>query len=98
MKRLTKLSLAVIAVIASGFLATAGAQTLDMQGISPGDGSDRPSRGMSQDTVESRFGAPSSKSAAVGDPPISKWEYPGFVVYFEYDLVIHTVAKRGIRE
>ena len=25
-------------------------------------------------------------------PPISRWEYPGFVVYFEHNLVIHAVA------
>jgi hypothetical protein len=29
----------------------------------------------------------------VGDPPITRWEYPGFVVYFEHHLVVHTVAR-----
>lgn len=55
---------------------------------------DRPSRGMSESSVESRFGAPVSKVAPVGDPPISRWEYADFIVYFEYDRVIHAVGKR----
>ena len=30
---------------------------------------------------------------AVGNPPISRWEYPGFVVYFEHEHVIHSVVS-----
>ena len=51
----------------------------------------RPNRGMSMDTVESRWGAPAAKHGAVGDPPISRWEYAEFIVYFEYGSVIHSV-------
>jgi hypothetical protein len=29
---------------------------------------------------------------AVGRPPISRWEYPGFIVYFEHEHVIHAVV------
>ncbi len=56
--------------------------------------SDRPSRGMSEASVESRFGQPVVKVDAVGEPPISRWEYADFIVYFEYDRVIHAVNKR----
>jgi hypothetical protein len=49
---------------------------------------------MSQESVQANFGAPQSTTAAVGDPPISRWEYAGFVVFFEYNLVIHSVTKR----
>lgn len=52
----------------------------------------RPARGMSMEKVEAAFGTPSNRVPAVGEPPISRWEYPGFVVYFENRLVIHTVA------
>lgn len=52
-----------------------------------------PTRGMSMADVERKFGAPSSKVAPVGNPPIARWAYPGFVVYFEYDHVVHTVAR-----
>jgi hypothetical protein len=49
---------------------------------------------MTAASVESRFGAPEAKVAPVGDPPISRWEYQNFVVFFEYDRVIHAVVKR----
>lgn len=58
----------------------------------PEASSGRPARGMSMDKVEATFGAPARRVSAVGDPPISRWEYPGFVVYFENNLVIHAVA------
>ncbi len=51
-----------------------------------------PSRGMTMDQVASKFGAPVTKVPAVGKPPISRWEYPGFVVYFEHEHVSHSVV------
>jgi hypothetical protein len=45
------------------------------------------------DKVESVWGQPQSKQSAVGDPPISRWEYSDFIVYFEYQRVIHAVQK-----
>jgi len=51
-----------------------------------------PTRGMSKAQVESNFGAPAERFAAVGQPPITRWVYPAFVVYFEYDHVVHAVA------
>jgi hypothetical protein len=58
----------------------------------PEASSDRPARGMSMDKVEATYGAPSRRVPAVGEPPITRWEYPGFVVYFEHNLVIHSVG------
>ncbi len=54
---------------------------------------ERPTRGLSMDSVEARWGAPASRSAAVGKPPITRWEYPSFVVYFEYQHVIDAVRR-----
>jgi hypothetical protein len=54
---------------------------------------ERPSRGMTLATVERRWGEPESRSAAVGRPPITRWEYPGFVVFFEDQHVVHAVAR-----
>ena len=51
-----------------------------------------PSRGTSMTQVEARFGAPSERYAAVGQPPITRWVYPSFVVFFEYSHVVHAVA------
>jgi hypothetical protein len=48
---------------------------------------------MSQ--VEARFGAPTTRHAAVGDPPITRWDYPQFSVFFEYDKVLHAVIVRA---
>jgi hypothetical protein len=53
---------------------------------------DVPSRGMSMTQVEAKYGAPSQKHAAVGNPPITRWDYDGFSVYFERDHVIHSVV------
>jgi hypothetical protein len=52
---------------------------------------DVPERGMSMTQVEAKYGAPSQKHAAVGQPPITRWDYDGFSVYFENSLVIHSV-------
>jgi hypothetical protein len=52
-----------------------------------------PTRGMTMEQVSSKFGAPTTKIPAVGSPPISRWEYPGFVVYFEAEHVIHSVVS-----
>jgi hypothetical protein len=48
---------------------------------------------MTMEEVSSKFGAPAAKVPAVGNPPISRWEYPGFIVYFEADHVIHSVVS-----
>src|ERR1700685_1799115 len=61
----------------------------------------RPSRGMTMQAVESKFGAPQERHAAVGEPPISRWDYPGFKVFFEKGRVIHWVvdpASKGSRK
>ena len=51
-----------------------------------------PSRGLSSKTVMTEFGEPLSRSGPVGNPPISRWSYDGFNVFFEGDLVITTVS------
>ena len=53
-----------------------------------------PGNGMSMDQVSQRFGEPKEKVGAVGDPPISRWVYDGYTVFFEHDLVLHAVIHR----
>lgn len=53
----------------------------------------RPGKGMSKAEVEKLFGAPEAAQGPVGTPPITRWQYPDFVVTFEYDHVVHTVLK-----
>jgi hypothetical protein len=67
------------------------AETLEMSG--PPQARDAVvSRGLSMSQVEQRYGEPSRRLGAVGDPPISRWVYPQFVVYFEGQYVIHAVG------
>lgn len=77
--------------------AVARADTLLIEGLEKAQPTmaERPARGMTMDRVSAAWGAPVSKGAAVGQPPITRWEYPDFVVFFEYDHVIHAVAKRS---
>jgi len=56
---------------------------------------DTPNRGASMAQVETRFGAPTVRHAAVGDPPITRWDYPQFSVFFEHDKVLHAVIVRS---
>lgn len=91
MAKLRTISLATLLIAAWG---TASADTLQMEGASASMNDGRPTRGMTQAGVESKYGAPSSVEAPVGDPPITRWEYANMVVYFEYDRVIHAVIKR----
>lgn len=50
-----------------------------------------PVREMTMGNVRHIFGAPKKILPAVGNPPITRWIYPDFIVYFERKLVIHTV-------
>jgi hypothetical protein len=82
------------AVLASGF---AGAETIAVDNGIAVKESDvaTPARGMTMDQVATKFGAPATKIPAVGKPPISRWEYPGFIVYFEANHVIHSVVANS---
>lgn len=54
---------------------------------------DTPRMGMKKEEVERRYGTPLRRKAPVGDPPISRWDYAGYSVYFEGNTVLHTVHK-----
>ncbi|WP_144394327.1 phosphodiesterase [Pleionea sediminis] len=56
---------------------------------------DKPRSGQSMNTVRENFGTPIREIPAVGEPPITRWVYNGFTVYFEHDRVIHAVAHRS---
>ena len=86
-------SIAFTALALAAF-GTAQAETLKVEGASAFGGDGRPTRGMTQANVESRYGKPVAVKAAVGDPPITRWEYQNMVVYFEYYRVIQEVMKR----
>lgn len=56
---------------------------------------DKPRRGITMSQVEAKFGAPTTKHDAVGLPPITRWDYPSFSVFFERDRVIDSVVTTG---
>ncbi len=52
---------------------------------------DLPGNGLTMAEVEQRFGSPAERAPAVGEPPITRWTYADYSVYFEYQLVIESV-------
>ncbi|MGC8518364.1 MAG: hypothetical protein ACP5P4_07510 [Steroidobacteraceae bacterium] len=50
-----------------------------------------PHRSQTMRQVEQRFGRPEKRYAAVGRPPITRWDYRNFSVFFEYNRVVHAV-------
>jgi len=58
------------------------------------DGLLRPQRGTQMGQVVVRFGEPMERFVSVGDPPITRWVYPGYTVYFEHDQVLASVVHR----
>jgi hypothetical protein len=83
------------------FASASYADTLLLDGIDMDKqtAESRPKPGMSMTAVESSYGSPAERHAAVGGPgvqhpPITRWDYPAFSVYFENDRVIHAVARR----
>lgn len=94
---MTKVRALTLIALAGGLLGAANADTLKMDGTenaSRFEAADKPARGMTQARVEASFGTPGSRDAPVGDPPITRWDYENFAVFFEYDRVIHAVTKR----
>jgi hypothetical protein len=73
--------------------ATAVAETMETRGIGPAPAGS-PTNGMSMDRVLQRHGEPAERMAPVGDPPITRWVYPDYTVYFERELVLTSVGNR----
>jgi len=86
------------ALLVGGLLAgTAVAETIvvnDQVQVLPSQ-IDRPKRGSTMAEVEKHFGAPVNRHPTVGAPPITRWDYQGFSVFFERDRVIDAVVTSG---
>ena len=54
-----------------------------------------PQRGDREQSVLRRHGQPLKQHEAIGSPPIKRWDYGDFAVYFEQNAVIHSVAIRA---
>lgn len=89
----SKLPQALAALIVAVASSAAQADELTTPPAPSASQANVPPRGASMEKVEAQFGAPSERLPAVGEPPITRWKYPGFEVYFEHQLVIHTVVS-----
>ena len=89
---MTKATLAGLLLLLDAPLS---ADVLILDEVRQVEGMDVPANGLSKSEVEARFGAPGVRHDAVGEPPISRWDYENYSVYFEYDLVLHAVLKEG---
>ncbi len=58
------------------------------------EGLPRPARGISMERVLEQYGEPMDRIPAVGMPPISRWVYDGYTVYFEDQHTITSVISR----
>ena len=69
------------------------AQTLEIPVGEQGDPqlTQLPQTGESRRSVLERFGLADQEHAPVGQPPITRWDYREFSVYFEYDHVVNSV-------
>jgi hypothetical protein len=47
--------------------------------------------------VLARFGLADEEHPPVGQPPITRWDYRTFSVYFEYDHVVNSVLHHQPR-
>lgn len=52
-----------------------------------------PAKGLSMNQVSAQFGEPQKVLPARGEPPITRWQYENFMVYFEGNYVIHSVQR-----
>lgn len=90
-------SLVVVGLLA---VNAAQAETLDLPRDDPAASMDVPARGMSQTEVTRRFGAPVRRHAPVGggspqQPPITRWDYEGWSVFYENSRVVDVVIKNA---
>jgi hypothetical protein len=91
----TRMIVAVLCGLAASGASVAETLVVDDQVQLRDSTVDRPKRGSTMTEVEKHFGAPVEKHATVGKPPITRWDYSGFSVFFEHDRVIHAVATAG---
>jgi hypothetical protein len=89
----TLMSLLIFLLVGS---APAFADVLLVDSIQSAPGIQTPHNGVNMSQVRQQYGNPVSVYPAVGDPPITRWDYDSFSVFFEYDLVLHSVIHRAV--
>ena len=85
----------LIALACALSVAAVQADTLLIERSKRAEAAALPRRGSLMTQVEAQFGAPTEKRDPVGEPPITRWIYPAFTVYFEHDHVVHAVLNKS---
>ena len=89
------LTLLIFAIAFFTLPADSQADVLLIEEVRQAEAMTLPANGINKQDVRAKFGEPVQIHAAVGDPPISRWDYEHWSVYFEYDLVLSSVLKKG---
>ncbi len=79
-------------VVFLGLIGSAAADVLLIEKVRERMARDLPDNGLTMERVKQRYGEPRERHAAVGDPPITRWVYDDYSVFFEYNLVIESVV------
>ena len=86
------------------FLLNAGPAAADellLDSIQSAPGIQTPRSGVSMSAVRQQHGNPLTEHPTVSvnggpqQPPITRWDYSGYSVFFEHDRVIHSVVHRA---
>lgn len=99
MKHLSLIPVALVAALITSNPINAEVLLLDKVAEAPANNNSekglmRPSKGMSMTQVLTQFGEPWGTLPPIGEPPITRWHYPGFTVVYEYQYVITSVVER----
>ena len=76
------------------------ADVLLMDSIQSAPAMQTPRTGLNMANVRTSYGDPVKEHPAVSTygnphhPPITRWDYDGFSVFFEHDKVVHSVVRR----
>ncbi len=73
--------------------ASLQADTLTIPVGSQGEAVEKPSLGLDMASVKRQYGEPEKVHGPTGEPPITRWDYPQFSVYFEHQTVLHSVTR-----
>ena len=94
---MTRMVLALVLVTFAGFVQpfALSADVLLIEEVRQSDRMDVPDNGVTKADVRAQFGEAVNTYPAIGDPPITRWEYDRWSVYFEYDIVLFTVLHKG---
>jgi hypothetical protein len=89
--------LALIFTVVAGLMFPfhVSADVLLIEEVRQSDRMEVPDNGMTTTDVRARFGDPVKEHSPVGDPPITRWQYEKWSVYFEHKVVLFTVLHKG---